>query len=227
MSNHQIAMKTLHIIAICLSVFFISDSFGKMYKWVDENGQAHFSDKPHEGPKAETLIEGEVRNNSLVANSRGKIIISPLISIPASAEVYKCIDADGRVTFTTKPGPGCTLLPGSVEKKPPPLKPPAPTPSGSVTKPMDKTIKYQSPRCTTKDGYFACLRENWLDHMTKFIIAKDYESINAYISSKKCVSIKGGLPVTVIDSPGMFDGKTSFIYKGIKYWTYREAINYR
>jgi len=40
-----------------------------------------------------------------------------IISSPATAEIYKCIDADGQVTFNTKPGPGCTLLPGSVEKK--------------------------------------------------------------------------------------------------------------
>ena len=28
-------------------------------------------------------------------------------------EIYKCIDSAGQVTFTTKPGPGCKLLPGS------------------------------------------------------------------------------------------------------------------
>ena len=40
-----------------------------------------------------------------------------LISAPAGAEIYKCIDANGAVTFNTKPGPGCTLLPESVPKK--------------------------------------------------------------------------------------------------------------
>ena len=63
--------------------------------------------------------------------------------------------------------------------------------------------------------------------MTKFIIAEDYESINAYVSSKKCLSIKGGLTVTILESLGMSGGKTSFIYKGIKYWTYRKAINFK
>jgi len=40
-----------------------------------------------------------------------------LISAPAGAEIYKCIDENGEVTFTTKPGPGCKLLPGSVFKQ--------------------------------------------------------------------------------------------------------------
>lgn len=39
------------------------------------------------------------------------------ISAPAGAKIYKCIDADGQVTFTTKPGAGCTLLPGSAPGK--------------------------------------------------------------------------------------------------------------
>ncbi|MBW2342483.1 MAG: DUF4124 domain-containing protein [Deltaproteobacteria bacterium] len=143
-----------------------------------------------------------------------------------SAEIYKCIDADGQVTFTTKSGPGCKLLPGSVEKKAPPVKTPAPIPSRPAAKSVKKAKKYKFPRCTTNDGYFACLKEEWLDHVTRFITAKDYDSIDAYISSKKCLVMKGGLVVTVIDSPGMFGGKTSFIYNGIKFWTYREGVNY-
>ena len=41
-----------------------------------------------------------------------------LILIPAvlNAEFYKCVDDNGEVTFTTKPGPGCTLLTGSVDQ---------------------------------------------------------------------------------------------------------------
>ena len=157
------------------------------------------------------------------------IVLIFVLMIPTIlyAEIYKCIGENGEITFTTKPGPGCTLLPGSVEKKPPPLKPPAPIPSQPAVKSVDKTREYQFPRCTTNDGYVACLKEEWLDHMTKFVIAKDYDNFNAYVSCKKCLVIKGGLPVTVIDSPGMFGGKTSFIYKGIKFWTYREAVNYR
>lgn len=46
-------------------------------------------------------------------------IILFLLSIPASAEIYKCIGENGEITFTTKPGPGCKLLPGSIEKKSP------------------------------------------------------------------------------------------------------------
>ena len=41
-----------------------------------------------------------------------------LLLIPATlyAEIYKCIDENGKVIFTTRPGPGCTLLPGSVDE---------------------------------------------------------------------------------------------------------------
>lgn len=45
------------------------------------------------------------------------IAICLFFGASAGAEVYKCIDADGQVTFATKPGLGCTLLPGSASQK--------------------------------------------------------------------------------------------------------------
>jgi len=33
------------------------------------------------------------------------------------AEIYQCTDKNGEVSFTTKPGPGCILLPGSIPEK--------------------------------------------------------------------------------------------------------------
>lgn len=35
---------------------------------------------------------------------------------PASAEIYKCVDDKGKITFSSHPGPGCALVPGSVKK---------------------------------------------------------------------------------------------------------------
>ena len=32
-------------------------------------------------------------------------------------KIYRCVDENGNVKFTNTPGPGCTLLPGFVEKK--------------------------------------------------------------------------------------------------------------
>lgn len=79
---------------------------------------------------------------------------------------------------------------------------------------------------TTNDGYVACLSEALLDDVTKFVTANDKASLQAYLDSKKCIIIKGGLKVTVTESPGMFGGKTGFVFQGLKLWTYREAINY-
>jgi len=80
---------------------------------------------------------------------------------------------------------------------------------------------------TTKDG-IACLSKESLQEMQQFVISKDRESFDAYIQSRKCIIMKDGIDVTVIDMPGMFGGITSFIYKGIKFWTTRSGVkNYR
>ncbi|MBW2342482.1 MAG: DUF4124 domain-containing protein [Deltaproteobacteria bacterium] len=53
-----------------------------------------------------------MKNSIIIAT----VISLFLISAPTAAEIYKCIDEKGQVTFTTKPGPGCTLLSGSASK---------------------------------------------------------------------------------------------------------------
>jgi hypothetical protein len=145
-----------------------------------------------------------------------------LLPVISNAEIYKCVDKNGKATFTTGYSPGCTLLQGSVEKKNQPQKKLPHT--ITKTKPKKKTSR--SDGCTTKDGHFACLKEEWLDNMTKFRLSNDFESVKAYIAAKKCLVMKGGLHVTLIDSPGMFGGTASFIYKGVKFWTFREALDY-
>lgn len=79
---------------------------------------------------------------------------------------------------------------------------------------------------TTNEGYLACISEQYLKNVVAFVVANDVDSIQAYMDSKKCVSIKAGLRVTVIDSPGMFGGRASFIFRGVEFWTVREALNY-
>lgn len=81
-------------------------------------------------------------------------------------------------------------------------------------------------KSTTKEGYIACLSEEYLDLIIKASISKDDGSIKAFIVTGRCFFLKGGLTVTVIDYPGMFGGTTSFMANGIKLWTVREAINY-
>jgi hypothetical protein len=151
-------------------------------------------------------------------------LIGLLFSIPTHAEIYKCVDQNGNVTFTTKPEPGCRLLPESVDQKA--KAPSAPAASQSERKSPAKTLKATSCGCTTKDGYIACQKKEWLDDVTAFISQKDHASLQAYLDAKKCLIMKGGLRVTVTEWPGILRGTTGFIYQGIKFWTYREGIDY-
>ena len=95
-------MKTLSILYVvfCLSLFLFSDSFGKMYKWVDENGQTHFSDKPPDTKKATKLKEYEsIEDNTKVKESKthespgssnrvNPKSLNPISSIPRSQAEY-------------------------------------------------------------------------------------------------------------------------------------------
>jgi hypothetical protein len=79
---------------------------------------------------------------------------------------------------------------------------------------------------TTKDGHVACAQEQWLKDMVSFVSAGDKDSFSAYLSQNRCLVMKGGLRVTVTDSPGMFGGRTGFVFQGTKLWTVREGIEY-
>ena len=76
---------------------------------------------------------------------------------------------------------------------------------------------------TTNDGYFACQTEEWFDDLMSFVTAKDMDSIEAYRSANKCIILKSGLRVTILDTT--WTGKIQFAFKGIKMWTVSEAIN--
>lgn len=78
----------------------------------------------------------------------------------------------------------------------------------------------------TTGGHVACLKKEWLDDVTSFVIAKDMDSLQAYLDTDKCIVLKKGLRVTVTEPPGMFGGTSGFVYKGFKLWTYREALEY-
>ena len=76
-------MKTPFIVIIFLSLclFFAFDSFGKMYKWIDEEGRTHFSDKPPQSKKAEIINEYETieEKNKFQKGSRYSTSSDPLI----------------------------------------------------------------------------------------------------------------------------------------------------
>jgi hypothetical protein len=78
----------------------------------------------------------------------------------------------------------------------------------------------------TKGGHVACLKKEWLNDMVSFVVAKDKGSFQAYVDSGKCLILKAGLRVTVTESPGMFGGTAGFVFKGMKFWTVREGLEY-
>jgi hypothetical protein len=83
-------------------------------------------------------------------------------------------------------------------------------------------------RATTDANAIGCLTKSALEEMVKFTASGDRESFSAYIAQGKCIVLKSGLDVTVVESPGMFGGIAGFVYRGIKMWTTREALtNYR
>ena len=79
-------------------------------------------------------------------------------------------------------------------------------------------------RANTVGSNFACFSESDFDDLVSFGAAKDKASIQAYINQKKCFVLKEGLTVTVLKSPGMFGGRAQCAYKGLKFWTFREAL---
>jgi hypothetical protein len=90
---------------------------------------------------------------------------------------------------------------------------------------LSVSTAYAMP-ATTNPGYVACRTESQLDEFISFVVAKDQGSMNAYLNNRKCVSMKAGLKVTVTDSPGFLGGKAGFVFRGVKMWTVREALNY-
>ncbi|MGM0984856.1 MAG: hypothetical protein ACQEXG_15775 [Pseudomonadota bacterium] len=78
----------------------------------------------------------------------------------------------------------------------------------------------------TKAGHVACLSEQWYKDMVSFVAAEDMQSFQAYIDMKRCVLVKDGLRVTVTQSPGMFGGTAGFVFRGQRFWTAREALDY-
>jgi len=149
------------------------------------------------------------------------LIMTQIILVyDVNAEIYRCVDKNGKVTYTTTPGPGCKLLPESIDPKNKNTETPIPN------KPKKPSRDISPMICTTNEGYVACIKEEWLDDMTAFVNQGDKDSFKTYIELKRCVIMNGNLRVTVTDWPGMFGGKTEFIYQGVKFWTYREGINY-
>lgn len=76
----------------------------------------------------------------------------------------------------------------------------------------------------TVGGKLACLNAGWYDDFVKFAAAKDEASMEAYFESRKCLQVKGGLKVTVIEYPGMLGGQWVVAFQGQKFVVQREGI---
>lgn len=74
----------------------------------------------------------------------------------------------------------------------------------------------------TNPDYPACLKPEWLDDMTTFKIEHDIDSMRYYISSQKCLMLRGGIKVMAVKNESF--GVVSFIYNNTKFWTMTEAI---
>ena len=76
----------------------------------------------------------------------------------------------------------------------------------------------------TKKGFMFCMTEGLLMDLTSFMAEEDDENIREYVNDKSCAYLKGGKHVTVIRSAGYFDTRVEIEYKGIRIWTFREAV---
>jgi hypothetical protein len=76
----------------------------------------------------------------------------------------------------------------------------------------------------TVEDKIACMKQEWFDEFVKFSAADDMASVQAYLDSRKCLQMKGGLKVTVIEYPGTLSGQWLVAHKGQKFVAQREGI---
>ena len=78
----------------------------------------------------------------------------------------------------------------------------------------------------TREGYVACKSITWLHEVLDFQRRNDTASIQAYLNSRKCITLNKGRRVAITESPGIYGTKTGFALNGVKYWTLKEALDY-
>ena len=78
----------------------------------------------------------------------------------------------------------------------------------------------------TREGYVACKSIPWLNEMLDFQRRNDAVSIQAYLNSRKCITLNKGRRVAITEAPGIYGSKTGFTLNRVKYWTVREALDY-
>lgn len=72
----------------------------------------------------------------------------------------------------------------------------------------------------TKGGGVACLSEKWY----KDIISRvDVDFFNRYLKSKKCLILKEGMPITLLDTT-VITRRSEFMFEGVRFWTSADNI---
>jgi hypothetical protein len=79
---------------------------------------------------------------------------------------------------------------------------------------------------TTNDGYTVCRSKQWIDDVNSFVAARDRGSFRAYFDTNKCVVVREGLKITVVDVIGFLGTQVEFIFNGVRFWAPTEAIKF-
>jgi len=83
-------------------------------------------------------------------------------------------------------------------------------------------------KATTVKNMCACFTRGDVEDMMSFVASDDRASFAAYMIAGKCITLRGGIDVTVTKSPGVFGAYSEFVFQGLKMWTVREGLeNYR
>ena len=103
-------------------------------------------------------------------------------------------------------------------------RPSPPPPAGPPIQRATPTVP-ASTVPTTRAGYFACLSERELDDAIKFAVAKDSASFQTLVERGRCLPLRDGVEVTVVDRVGV--GAVAFVVRGepgVRFYTITEAI---
>lgn len=90
---------------------------------------------------------------------------------------------------------------------------------------MSSSSAYSLSGTTKKGSFAACHKEEQIKQFVSFAIAKDYDSMEAYLKAGICFPTLAGKRVTILKSPGIFGTTIQFAYLGQIYWTTNTAID--
>jgi len=103
------------------------------------------------------------------------------------------------------------------------LRPSPPPPPASAPARFAPTIPPAPP--STRAGYLACVSRRELDEVITFARAKDDASIRTLVERGRCVPLRDGVRVTVLERPS--SGVVVFVVQGepsVRFYTITEAI---